>query len=61
MSEYGRSGRPIADENEFRVLRERQRDMAAEAERGRIARRVAGPGWWARMSARLRRTPSNTR
>ena len=61
MSEYGRGGRPIADENEFRVLRERPRDMAAEAERGRIARRVVGPGWWARMRARLRRAHSRTR
>ena len=53
MPEYGRSGRPIADENEYRVLRERQRDMARDAERVRIAGRASGPGWWARVKARL--------
>jgi hypothetical protein len=53
MPEYGRSGRPIADESEYRVLRERQRDMAQDAERVRRARRATGPGWWRRLTSRL--------
>ena len=53
MPDYGRSGRPIADESEYRVLRERQRDMAQDAERVRLARRATGAGWWSRLTTRL--------
>jgi len=56
MPDYGRAGRPIGDENEYRMLREHQRDMARDAERVRIARRASGAGWWARLRARLSRS-----
>ena len=55
VPDYGRGGRPIADENEARMAREHQRDMARDAEMSRMARRAVGPGWWSRVKSRLRR------